>query len=208
MRSLWTVLAFLAALSGAAHAQTLSMPCSTAGAFCGKLVSPACLDKVGAGATGLGGGSDACGENLDLYRECLATVAASCGPAAQAPTPLTRTTAAGQTLTLNGGDEVTLRGCALKGGLVACELTLHVAADKSVQFCSDVFGLILQNGDQINASAAIVPGREGFVCPSPKLFAVAPARFQLEFNAAGAAAGQEVKVIAFNSLLFDGVILK
>lgn len=220
MRSLWTISALIAAVSLAAaleaQAQNVTMPCSTAGEFCGKLVSPDCLDKVGAGSTGLSGSTEACDANLNLYRECLETVAASCSggadtAAAPAPEPATRAAdgAAAQTLVMDSGDSVALRGCKGKGKLVTCEMTIKVSGDKSVQFCDNHFGLILENGDQLNATTVAIGGREGVICPSQKLYAVAPpARFQLKFTTAEALTGQAVQVIAFNAMLFDRVALE
>ena len=220
MRRLWIVSALAAAFTIltmpaiSAQAQNLSMPCSTAGEFCGRLVSPECLDKVGAGSTGVEGAAKACDANLALYRDCLATVAASCTGGAEAGAPASAQSALrsadgpAQTIAMDNGDEVALYGCASEGPFVTCTLTIKVKSNRSIQFCNNFFGLVLASGDQLNAETVLVGGKgEGVICPSQQFFAIAPpARFEVKFKTS--AAGQAAQLIAFRAVLFDSVIVE
>ncbi|MBX2855106.1 MAG: hypothetical protein KTR21_08965, partial [Rhodobacteraceae bacterium] len=49
---------------------------------CGRLLTPACLDRVGAAALPAEGAGGDCAAQMQTYRECLSTVATTCTPQA------------------------------------------------------------------------------------------------------------------------------
>lgn len=65
--------------------------CASPEASCGRLLSPACLGRLGAGSQGVDAAERStadCDNQFATYRECLATVAANCsGRAAATPAP-------------------------------------------------------------------------------------------------------------------------
>lgn len=67
---------------GSASAQDNDALCANPATYCGGLIAPACLNRVGAGALPAG---DACGAQFAAYKSCLTTAAQTCGGAANAP---------------------------------------------------------------------------------------------------------------------------
>lgn len=218
MRSLRIAFVLLAFFGVEAHAQqTLGLPCATSGDFCGRLISPQCIETVEAGPTGSGVAYDVCAPSYVRYRECLQAVSTSCSsgqtpvyetaPQPQAvplliPKPaasLARPAPAPALAPDTSDDVATLSRCKVKGSRVTCSMMYQVGADRDVSFCEDQFGLTIGKKDGIAPSAVSLPGNPEMSCPSQKLFAFIPVRFRLEFKVPGAKRGREVLLKAFSS---------
>ena len=95
-------------------------------------------------------------------------------------------------------DKASLTRCTVKGKTITCDLMYEVAANREVSFCQEEFSLTVESKKEIAPSAVLLPGSPETACPTQKLFALIPARFQLQFKTSRARAGREARLTVFD----------